>query len=97
MDILKQLWAGEVDSDETKTTYQYIVDLKERLEETCNLAQSELAKAQGKGKFQQDRKSKNRRSQVRDKVLILLPNDTNNLLVKWQNPFEVVAVNGNDY
>ena len=51
MDILKELWVGQIDSDETKTTYQYIVDLKEKLEETCRLAQSELEKAHGKGKL----------------------------------------------
>ena len=58
MDILKELWVGEIDSNETKTTYQYIVDLKEKLEETCKLAQSELEKAQGKGKYYHDKRSK---------------------------------------
>ena len=38
MNILKDLWTAEIDSDETKTTYQYIVDLRERLENTCKLA-----------------------------------------------------------
>ena len=97
MDILKELWVGEIDSDETKTTYQYIVDLKERLEETCRLAQSELEKAQCKGKYYHDKRSKDRKFQVKDKVLVLLPTDTNKLLVKWQGPFEIVDVLGNDY
>ena len=97
MDILKKLWVGEIDSDETKTTYQYIVDLKKKLEETCRLAQSELEKAQGKGKYYHDKRSRDRKFVVKDKVLVLLPTDTNNLLVKWQGPFEVVDVLGNDY
>ena len=42
MNILKDLWTAEIDSDETKTTYQYIVDLRERLEKTCKLAQENL-------------------------------------------------------
>lgn len=35
MDILKDLWTGEIGEEEVKSTYQYVTDLKERLEETC--------------------------------------------------------------
>ena len=34
---------------------------------------------------------------LKDKVHVLLPSDTNKLLVKWQGLFEVVDVLGNDY
>ena len=30
MTILRELWTGEVSTTETKTTYQYIIDLRER-------------------------------------------------------------------
>ena len=45
MSILGELWTGEVTSDETRTTYQYVMELTERMEETCRLAQEELKKA----------------------------------------------------
>ena len=44
-----------------------------------------------------EKTSKVRKFVVKDKVLVLLPTDTNKLLVKWQGPFEVVDVLGNDY
>ena len=44
--ILKELWTKDVPVDEVKSTYQYVLDLNERLEETTKLAQSELKKSQ---------------------------------------------------
>ena len=38
MSILRELWTGEVTSDEKRTTYQYVMELRERTEETCRLA-----------------------------------------------------------
>ena len=46
MTILKKLWTGESESTEVKTSYQYVMELRERLEETMKLAQEELTKNQ---------------------------------------------------
>ena len=92
MTILKELWSNETDSPEIKTTYQYIVDLRERLDETCKLAQNELSKSQVKGKKYFDRKAKPRKFNAGDQVLVLLPMESNKLLVKWQGPFKVEEV-----
>ncbi|XP_033745582.1 uncharacterized protein LOC117331096 [Pecten maximus] len=48
MRILRELCAKDVPDPEVKTTYQYVVDLRERLEETCKLAREhpETAKVQ---------------------------------------------------
>nr|XP_045590945.1 KRAB-A domain-containing protein 2-like [Procambarus clarkii]XP_045624418.1 KRAB-A domain-containing protein 2-like [Procambarus clarkii] len=43
--VLKNLWEEEDCTPETKTTYEYVIDLRNRLEETCKLAREELAKA----------------------------------------------------
>lgn len=45
MRILRELWTKEVNDPEVHTTYQYIVDLKERLESTCTMAKENLKKA----------------------------------------------------
>jgi len=37
--ILKELWSGECDLAKVKTSYQYVLELKKRLEETTKLAQ----------------------------------------------------------
>ena len=98
MAILKQLWTKEVDEPEVKNSYQYVFELREKLEDTLKLAHSELEKAQQKGKRYYDRKSKVRKFQSGEKVLILLPTDHNKLLMQWKGPFEVSSVIGlNDY
>ena len=44
--VLKELWTGEKNTDEVMTTYQHVLELRERLEETCELAHEELRSAQ---------------------------------------------------
>ena len=98
MTILKQLWTKEVEEPEVKNSYQYVFELREKLEDTLKLAHSELEKAQQKGKYYYDRKSKVRKFQPGEKVLVLLPTDHNKLLMPWKGPFEVSSVVGlNDY
>ena len=81
-----------------KNSYQYVFELREKLEDTLKLAHTELQKAQHKGKYYYDRKAKVRRFAQGDKVLVLLPTDHNKLLMQWKGPFEVSAVVGlNDY
>ena len=46
MTLLKRLWRGDNEDPEVKTSYQYVVGLKHRVEETCELAKNELAKVQ---------------------------------------------------
>jgi len=40
MTLLKRIWTGEEEDSEVKTAYQYVVDLRERIEETCELAKN---------------------------------------------------------
>ena len=46
MSVLRDIWADEDINEQTKTTYQYVLELRERLESTCKLAHDELRKAQ---------------------------------------------------
>ena len=81
-----------------KTTYEYVVDLKERLQDTCELAHQQLMKAQTKQCKYFNRKTKSRSFITGDKVLVLLPTDSNKLLMQWQGPFEIMErVRGDDY
>ena len=98
MFILKELWTKEVEAPEVKNSYQYVFELREKLEDTLKIAHEELQKAQQKGKHYYDRKTKVRKFQPGDKVLVLLPTDHNKLLMQWKGPYEVSAVVGtNDY
>ena len=42
MTILKELWTKEVEETEVKNSYQYVFELREKLEETLKLAHSQL-------------------------------------------------------
>jgi len=44
MTLLKRIWTGEDEDPEVKAAYQYVIDLRERVEETCEMARNELAK-----------------------------------------------------
>lgn len=98
MSILKEVWTNEKTEPEVKVTYQYVLDLQNRLQETCDVAKEGLQKAQGKQKKYYDVKSRDRKFKVGDKVLLLLPTDGNKLLMQWKGPFEVIECrNDNNY
>ena len=98
MQILHDLWTKEETPEEVKTTYEYVIDLRNRLEDTCKLAQEELKKTQVRSKTWYDKRSKPRKFQVGDSVLVMLPTDANKLLMSWRGPYKVEAVKGlNDY
>ncbi|MFZ2537708.1 MAG: reverse transcriptase domain-containing protein, partial [Oscillospiraceae bacterium] len=89
LQILKQLMSKENIETEVKTTYQYVLDLRERIHDTCALVQQELRKSQIKNKINFDKSAKHRSFKVGDTVLLLLPLETNKLELKWQGPFRV--------
>ena len=90
MSILRELWTGEVTNDETRTTYQYGMELRERMEETCRLAHEELKKAKVTQKEYYNRKARDRCLSVGDKVLLLLPTDNNKLHLQWKGPYDII-------
>ena len=42
MGVLRDIWADEDINEQTRTTYQYVLELRERFESTCKLAHDEL-------------------------------------------------------
>ena len=70
----------------------YVLSLRNRLEETCELARANLLQAQGKQKPQYDKKEQDRMFKVGQKVLVLLPSDHNKLLLRWKGPYEAIEV-----
>ena len=76
------LWTGKADNNgEVKTTYEYVLDLRQKLADTCQLAQQELMKSTNRNKRYYDSKSRDRSLKVASKVLLLLPTDHNKLLL----------------
>lgn len=95
--VLRELWTGEIHSEEEKSTFQYVLELRERLEETCQLAHEELVKARASQRKHFNKKARQRDLKVGDDALILLPTDSNKLMMQWKGPyhvFEKVGENG---
>ena len=78
-----ELMTNEKVEPEVKTTYEYVLDLKDRLQSTCELAQIELQKSQIRHKKYYDRKMKVITFEKGDEVLVLLPTNSNKLLLQW--------------
>ena len=98
MAILRELWSGEVNDEQVLSKYQYVIKLRERLEQTCQLARDNLEKVQFKQKIYYDQRARSRKFDVGDKVLLLLPTESNKLLLQCEGPYEVVEiVNRMDY
>lgn len=100
MEILKEIWVKERSSDEEEPSisYQYVIDLRNRIEKTCEIAQSEIQKSSKRYKKYYDRNTKPRYLKPGDQALILLPTDNNKLLLQWKGPFKVLnKVGKNDY
>ncbi|XP_049514006.1 uncharacterized protein LOC125941102 [Dermacentor silvarum] len=90
MAILKELWTGDHKDSEAMTSYGYVMELRQRLEDTCRTAEEQLKKAKMAQKEYYDRKAKTRQLSVGDKVLLLLPSDANKLILTWKGPFTVL-------
>ena len=84
MQILKQLWTGNIEQEEVKSTYDYVINLQEKLEATMKIAMDNLENAKGRYKSCYDRKTKPKLLKVGDPVLILQPNKQNLLQTQWQ-------------
>ena len=98
MSILREMMTNEKVEPEVKTTYEYVLNLKDRLQSKCELAQIELQKPQIRQKKYYDRKTKVRTFAKGDEVLVLLQTDSNKLLLKWKGPFEILERDrGDDY
>ena len=98
MRILRHLWTREGDDVDVRMSYQYVTELRERLEDTLRIAREELQKAQRHQKRYYDLKARHCELSVGDKALVLLPTDTNKLLMKWKGPYVVKERVGlNDY
>ncbi|XP_042143921.1 uncharacterized protein LOC121834234 [Ixodes scapularis] len=72
-----------------------VIELKDKLKKTCEVAHEIMAEAQTKQKRFYDRKSQARRFEPGDRVLIPLPSDHNKLTMQWKGPYEVARRKGN--
>ena len=90
MAVLRELWTKEETmGEETKEASTYVIDLRNRLEETCKIVQKNLSRAGDKYKHHFDKKAKPREFKAGDLVLLLLPTKQNKLEMAWRGPYKV--------
>ena len=90
MSILRDLWTKEGIDNEVITTYQYVFDLRNRIEDTCTLARENLLTAQQKYKKHFDKSARLRTMDIGERVLVMLPTDHNKLLLRWKGPYPIM-------
>ena len=79
-----------------RTTAEYVVDLRNQMEETCQIAKDNLEKSSMKQAKYYNRNAKKRNLTVGSKVLLLLPVKKNKLELTWKGPY-VINRKINDY
>ena len=98
MQLLRQLWTQETIESNVKTCSQYVLDLKNQIEQTCKIAKEHLTRAQKKQKHYFDRKAQQRLLEPGQHVLLLLPKKHNKLELTWRGPYKVLErLNDVDY
>ena len=91
--ILKELWSVEETEEHAWLTYQYVIDLRERLEKTCKLAQDNVRKLGIKQNAFYDKRTRSRKCDVGEKkILLLLPSESKKVLLQWIGSYEVLEV-----
>ena len=69
MEILRAYWGKEEEQEDVKQVYQYVIELRQRLQDTCNIAQEELMKAQEMQKRHYDKSARAKSLKVGEKVI----------------------------
>ena len=83
---------------EVKTSYEYVTEFARTFGGFIEVGPVELQNSQKRYKKYYDRKAKPRCLEVGEQVLILLPTDSNKLLMQWRGPYTVEShVGDNDY
>ena len=90
LSVLSDLWENPQLNEETRNSYLYVLELRNRLEETAQIAADNLKTSAALYKSYFDVKSQKRSFKVGDEVLLLLPTDKNKLIMKWKGPFKIL-------
>ena len=93
LDIVREAWEGSQQSP-PMNILEYVLRMRDKLEQLTTLAHENLAKAQAQQKSWYDRSARSRSFEPGQKVMLLLPSVESSLLAKWQGPFEVLRQMG---
>jgi len=92
--FLKELWTGRNNDPETEDTYQYILDLQNKITETCEFAQQELSKIRNKNQKYFNTNAKLRQLNPQDLVWALNTKTQSKFDFNWLGPATVLERRG---
>ena len=87
MHVLKKCWTDYETDDETRTIAEYVTELRNRMEHTCQIARDNLKMAKNRYTQNYNRKAKRRVLEENSLVLALLPEKHCRLQLAWKGPF----------
>lgn len=90
LSVLKDLWEDKDLSGDNRSSFQYVIELKDKLADCAQLASQNADLSITRYKTYFDLKSQDRTFQPGDEVLVLLPDSSSKLLMAWSGPFTVL-------
>ena len=90
LSVLRDLWEDTTMRDDVRSSFQYVIELKDKLEECAKIAAQNAEISSSKFKSYFDLKSQDRKFSPGEEVLVLLPDNQNKLLMSWSGPYTVL-------
>ena len=94
LSVLRDLWEDRTLQEDERTSFQYVIELQEKLAECSQIAAQHADVSSSRYKTYFDLKSQDRQFKPGDEVLVLLPSDTSKLLITWNGPYKVLERRG---
>ena len=94
LSVLRDLWEDRSIPDDERTTFRYVLELRDKLGECAQLASQHANVSVSRYKSYFDMRSQDRQFQPGDEILVLLPSNTSKLLVAWKGPYKVLERRG---
>ena len=88
LDVLRESWEGEKQSDESVVSY--ILSVQEKLAKMSELVGENATRAKAQQKKWYDQNARSREFQPGEQILVLLPTSTSKLLAQWQGSYPIV-------
>lgn len=87
---MHELWSEPDLQSEERNVYQNVFDLRERLQESADIAEKNAKLSAGVYKTYFDKRTSSRKFRPGNEVLLMLPTDSNKLLMQWKGPYSVM-------
>ena len=86
--IVREQWTGK--SSTPQSVVSFVLCLQERLLKMAALAREQESRAKKQSKHWYDKKARKRSFEVGSQVLVLIPDETDNLTAQWHGPYTIL-------